>query len=48
MRERDLLAFMRGSFAVAELVRVWKVLEGEFRFVQNLTISATGFAVGSL
>ena len=32
---------MRGRdfFAVAELVRVWKAWEGEFRFVQNLTIS---------
>ena len=30
---------VRGSFAVAELVRVWKGWEGEFRFVQNLTIS---------
>ena len=38
MMRRDLVA-------VAELVRVWKGWEGEFRFVQNLTISATGFAV---
>ena len=41
MRGRDLLAFIKGSFVVAELVRVWKVWEGEFQFVQNLTISAT-------
>ena len=46
MEGRDLSLTGKGSFAVAELVRVWKGWEGEFRFVQNLTISATGFAVG--
>ena len=45
MKVRDLSLSGKGSFAVAELVRVWKACEGEFRFVQNLTISATGFAV---
>ena len=48
MRERDFSLTGKGPFAVAELVRVWKDWEGEFRFVQNLTISAAGFAVGSL
>ena len=28
-------------------MRVWKAWEGEFRIVQNLTISATGFAASS-
>ena len=45
MRVRDFSLTGKDPFVVAELVRVWKVWEGEFRFVQNLTISATGFTV---
>ena len=34
-------SYRESSFVVTELVRVWKEWEGEFRCVQNLTISAT-------
>ena len=48
MGEGDFRLTINGSFAVAELVRVWKGWEGEFRFVQNLTISATRIASAEL